>query len=145
MRRKQKNDQIEHDPSISSPQQRHTSIKDFFKICQSQEKTKFFQRSDATPYLGFAIVHEMVPDVEGAERLGHVVGHDAETVAKRAEKLPSAGAVHVELAVGVNVLPRQVLHVPLRQAPDEIVIEDPACNGGDAILSIVYYGNARTT
>ena len=66
----------------------------------------------------------MVLDEERPKGFLHVSVHFAHAVAPGAEELGHACHVHVHLAVGVDVIPGQVLHVAMRQPPDEVVVQD---------------------
>lgn len=68
----------------------------------------------------------MVSDEEGAQCLAHVVVEFVEAVAPGAQEVFFAGQIKIQLAVGVHVVPRQVLHVAVSQAPYHIVVEHPA-------------------
>ena len=68
------------------------------------------------------LVDEVVSDVEGAHGVAHVAVDDGVAVAPRAQELRLARDVHVELAVRVDVVPRQVLYVLVCQAPGQIVV-----------------------
>ena len=66
----------------------------------------------------------MVLDEERPQGFLHVSVHFAHAVAPGAEELGHACHVHVHLAVGMDVIPGKVLHVAMRQPPDEVVVQD---------------------
>ena len=65
----------------------------------------------------------MVGDEERGQRLGHLAVDVEEAVSELAEELGAAPDVDVHLAVGVDVLPRHVLHVRLHQSPRQVAVQ----------------------
>ena len=94
------------------------------KISKIEEKNVSLCLDMTATYRPLVPVAEVVLDEQCPQGLPHVPVQLPHAVAPGAQKLGHAGHVHVHLAVSVDVIPGQVLHVAVRQSPDQIVVQD---------------------